>query len=51
MYYVVKVENLKFYDPPMIMDQDEIIQVPSVEDFAPEYLDDMSKDAILDRKV
>jgi hypothetical protein len=38
MYSVVNVENLKLYQPPMIMDEDEIIQVPVVDDFALEYL-------------
>lgn len=51
MYSVVNVENLKLYKPPMIMDEDEGIQVPTVDDFAPEYLDELQKDVILDRRV
>ena len=35
MYSVVNVDNLKLYEPPMIMDEDESIQVPTVDDFAP----------------
>jgi hypothetical protein len=41
MYYVVNVENLKLYEPPMIMDQDENVQVPFVDDFSPEYIDEL----------
>ena len=41
MYSVVNVENLKFYDPPMIMDEVEDIQIPIVDDFWPEYLDEL----------
>jgi hypothetical protein len=45
------VDKLKLYEPPMIMDKDESIQVPSVDDFFPEYLDDLREDVILDRKT
>ena len=38
IYLVVNVENLKLYEPPMIVDEDENVQVPSVDDFSPEYL-------------
>jgi hypothetical protein len=38
MYSVVNVENLKLYEPPMIMDEDKSIQVPTVDDFSLEYL-------------
>ena len=41
MYFVVNVENLKLYEPPMIMDQEEDVHVPSVDDFALEYLDEL----------
>lgn len=51
MYSMVNVENLKLYEPPMIMGKGENIQVPSVEDFALEYLDELWEDAILDRNV
>lgn len=39
MYLVVNVENLKLYEPPLIMEIKEVVQVPRVDDFAPEYLD------------
>jgi hypothetical protein len=41
MYSVVNVENLKLYEPPMIIDEDESIQVPIVDDFSPEKLDEI----------
>ena len=41
MYSVVNVENLKLYEPPMIMDEVEDVQVPTVDDFAPQYLDEL----------
>ena len=41
IYSVVNVENLKLYEPPMIVDEDENIQVPSIDDFAPEYLHEL----------
>lgn len=34
MYSVVNLENFKRYEPPMIMDKDEIVHVPTVDDFA-----------------
>ena len=51
MYSVVNVENLKLYEPPMIIDQDVQVQVPSVDEFAPEYLNELQEDVILDKKV
>jgi len=42
MYSVVNVENLKLYEPLMI---------PTVDDFAPKYLDKLPKDIILDQKT
>jgi hypothetical protein len=51
MYSVVNVENLKLYEPPMIMDEDESVQVLTVDDFAPEYLDELHEDVILDRRI
>jgi hypothetical protein len=51
MYLVVNVENLKLYEPPMIMDEDESIQVPTIDDFSPKYLDELQEDVILDRRI
>jgi hypothetical protein len=47
----VDVENLKLYEPPMIMDQDENVQVLYVDEFSLEYLDVLREDDIIDRKV
>ena len=38
IYSVVNVENLKLYEPPMILDEDISVQVPSVDDLSPEYM-------------
>jgi hypothetical protein len=51
MYSMVNVDNLKFYEPSMIMDEDESIQVPTINDFSPKYLDELQEDVILDRRV
>jgi hypothetical protein len=51
IYSVVNVENLKLYEPPMIMDQRESVSVPSVDEFSPEYLDELKEDIILDRRM
>jgi hypothetical protein len=37
IYSVVNIENLKLFEPPMIMDQDEEVSIPSVDDFSHEY--------------
>ena len=41
IYSIMNVENLKLFDPPMIMDQDEEVSIPSVDEFAIEYLDEL----------
>jgi hypothetical protein len=51
MYAVVNVENLKLYEPPLIDDQGEHIQIPSIDDFSPEYLTELHEDTILDRRM
>ena len=51
IYLVVNVENLKLYEPPMIVDEDKKFQVPSVDDFSPEYLNELQQDVIFDRKI
>ena len=38
MYAVVNVENLKLYEPSLIDDQGEHVQIPFIDDFSPEYL-------------
>jgi hypothetical protein len=41
IYSVVSIENLKLFEPPMIMDQDEEVSIPLVDEFSPEYLVDL----------
>jgi len=51
MYSVVNVENLKLYEPPLIMDTKEVGTVPTIDDFAPEHLDELLEDIILYRRT
>jgi hypothetical protein len=51
IYSVVNVDNLKHFESPMIMDQDEEVSIPSVDEFAPDYLDELKEDIILDRRM
>ncbi|XP_057826627.1 uncharacterized protein LOC131038299 [Cryptomeria japonica] len=51
IYSVVNVENLKLYEPPMILDEEADVQVPLVDDLSPEYMYELPKDVILDRNV
>ena len=51
IYSVVNVENLKLYEPPMIVDEETNVQIPSVDDLAPEYMRELQDDVILDRNV
>ena len=47
----MNVENLCLYKPPLITDYESDIQLPSIEDFSPEFLDELKEDAILDRRT
>ena len=38
IYSVLNVDKLKLYEPPMIMDEDESAQIPSIDDFSPECM-------------
>jgi hypothetical protein len=51
IYSIVNIENLKPFEPLMIMDQDEEVSIPSVDEFSLEYLDDLQEDIILDRRT
>ena len=51
IYSIINVENLKLYEPPMIMDEEINIQIPSVDDLAPEYMKELQDDVILDKNV
>ena len=50
MYSIVNVENLKLYEPPMIVDQDVQVQAPFVDKFSLEYLTKLQEDVKLDKK-
>ena len=51
IYSMVNVENLKLYEPPMIMDERENVSFPSVDEFFLEYMDELKEDVILDRRT
>ena len=51
IYSVVNVENLKLYEPPMIMHERENVSLPSVDQFTLEYMDELKEDVILDRRT
>jgi hypothetical protein len=51
MYSVFNVENLCLYEPPLIDDQGSDIQLPSIEYFSLEFLDELKEDAILDKRT
>ncbi len=48
---IINVENLKIYEPPMIMDEREIFQVPSIDEFSLEYLDELKEDIVLNNRT
>ena len=50
MHSIINVENLKLYKPPMIVNELEVVQVPTIDDFVPEYLDEVYQDVIFDRR-
>ena len=41
IYSAVKVENLRLNEPPITDDCEENVQIPSIEDFSPKYLDEL----------
>ena len=51
IYSIVNVENLNLYQPPLIMDEVEDVEVPTIDDLELEYLDELQEDAILDRRT
>jgi hypothetical protein len=51
IYSFVNVENLKLYESALIMDQRESALVPSMDEFSPEYLDELKEDIIMDRRT
>ena len=51
IYFVVNFENLRLFQPLLIDDQGEHVQLPSIDDFSPKYLDELQQDHILDRRI
>jgi len=51
IYSIVNVENLRLFEPPLIDDQGEHVQLPSIDDFSIEYLDELQQDLILDKRT
>ena len=48
---IVNVENLRLYEPHIIVYEEENVQIPSIKDFAPEYLNELQEDSILDKRI
>ena len=51
MYSVFNVENLRLYEPPLIDDQGSDVQLPSIEDLSPQFMDELKEDTIPDRRT
>ena len=51
IYSVLNVENFKLYEPMMIIDPKEDTNIPTVDEFSPEYMNELQEDTILDRKI
>ena len=51
IYSILNVEKLRLYEPSLIEDPEEQFQVPSIEDFSPEYLNELQEDTIIDRRI
>ena len=51
IYSIVNLDNLKLYETPMIMDPRENVSVPSVDEFALDYLDDLKEYFILEKRT
>jgi len=51
IYSIVNVENLRLYEPPLIEYQGESVQIPSIEDFSPEFLNELQQDTVLNRRT
>ena len=51
IYSVVNTDCLRLFEPSMIEDPEEQIQLPSVDDLLSEYLNELPEDTMLDKKV
>jgi hypothetical protein len=50
-YSIVNIENLKPFEPPVIMNWDKEVSIPSFGKFAPQYLDELQENIILDKRT
>lgn len=41
IYFVVNVENLRLYEPPIIYYQEENVEIPYIDYFSREYLNEL----------
>ena len=51
IYSVVNADSLRLFEPSLIEDPEEQIQLPSINDLLPEYINELQEDTVLDRKV
>jgi len=51
IYSVVNVENLRLFETALIDDQRENVQLPSIDDFSLEYLDERQHDLIIEERT
>ena len=51
IYSIVNADCLRLFEPSMIEDPEEKIQLPSINDLLLEYLNELQEDTILDRKM
>lgn len=51
IYVVVNVEKLRLYEPPLVEYQGDNIQIPSIEYFSLEYIDEVQQETIPDRRT
>ena len=51
IYSIVNAYCLRLFEPLMIEDPEEKIQLPFIDDLLPEYLNELQEDTMLDTKV
>jgi len=51
IYSVINADCLRLFEPSMIEDPEEQIQLPSIDDLLLEYLNELQEDTMLHRKV
>ena len=51
IYSIINAECLRLFEPSLNEDPEEKIQLPSIDDLLPEYINELQEDTVLDRKV